>query len=146
MDRVRNVRERTRVCALDFGTARVGVALSDEMGFAHPRPPLDARSRRVLLEALARLTEEEKIARFLLGLPVDMSGFEGPAADRVRRFAEQLANTTGVEVELVDERWSTVEASRRLAEAGKRKKQAAQAVDGAAAAVLLQAWLDGRSR
>ena len=132
-----------RVCAVDLGKARVGVAVSDELGaLAHPRPALDGGNRKALLAALTKLVETEGVERFLVGLPIEMAGGLGAAAERAHRFASALAEATGREVELVDERLTTVEASRRLSEAGTRKKKQQAAIDSASAAVLLQAWLD----
>jgi putative Holliday junction resolvase len=81
----------------------------------------------------------------LVGLPLNREGEEGREAKRVRKFAQMLADATGREVELVDERFSTVEATRRLREGGVSARRGRQRVDAASAAVLLQAWLD-RSR
>jgi putative Holliday junction resolvase len=134
-----------RVCAVDLGKARVGVALSDELGLlAHPRPALDGANRKALLAALAALAEAEGVERFVVGMPIEMAGGHGAAAERAHRFASALASATGREVELVDERLTTVEASRRLSEAGKGRKTQRATIDSAAAAVLLQAWLDAR--
>lgn len=136
---------RRRVAALDLGKARVGLALSDELGLlAHPRPPLDGSSLKQLLAELTKLAEDESVGRFLVGLPRDMSGAAGVAAQRAVRFCRKLADTTGVEVELVDERLTTVEASRRLKEQGKRTAEVKASVDSAAAAIVLQEWLDRR--
>ena len=105
-----------RVAAIDLGKARVGLAVSDDLGMmAHPRPPLDGRKRRALLDALTSLAEEEGIVRFLVGLPLSMSGREGVAAQRAMRFCQQLADATGVAVELVDERLTTVQGARDMA-------------------------------
>jgi putative Holliday junction resolvase len=130
-----------RVAAVDFGTARIGLAVSDELGMlAHPRPAVRAGNPRAAIEALRRTADDERIDRFLVGLPLEMRGAEGAAARRVRAFAQKLADGTGREVELVDERLTTVQAMRRLREGqGKVKRQR---VDGAAAAIMLQAWLD----
>jgi putative Holliday junction resolvase len=142
---MRSTADRGRAAAIDLGKARVGVAVADELGlFAHPRPLIDGRDRRALLAALTALAREEGIQRFLVGLPLEMNGAEGPAARRAASFAQALADATGVEVELVDERLSTVEASRRLREGGVSARRGKPRVDGAAAAVILQAWLDGR--
>jgi putative Holliday junction resolvase len=113
---------------------------------AHPRPPLSGNSHKGLLAELRRVAHEENIERFLVGLPLDRSGAEGREAGRARRFAQALADATGRQVELVDERLSTVEATRRLREGGVSAKKGRLLVDGAAAAVLLQAWLDHRGR
>jgi putative Holliday junction resolvase len=132
-----------RVAAIDLGKARVGLAVSDELAvLAHPRDALDASNRKKLLEALAELAHTEKISRFLVGWPLNRSGEEGREAIRARKFAQALADATHLEVELVDERFSTVEATRRLAEGGTSARARRSVVDSAAAAVLLQAWLD----
>lgn len=134
-----------RVAAIDLGKARVGIAIADELGMmAHARPPLDGKSRKALLGALANLAREEKIERFLVGLPLEMTGEEGPAARRALELAQQIADATGVEVEMIDERLSTVEASRRLRDGGTSARAQKGRVDGAAAAVILQGWLDAR--
>lgn len=147
------------VAAIDLGDARVGLAVSDELGmFAHPRPALDGRSRKPLLAALAAFAREESVTRFLVGLPLDMSGAHGPRARKATEFAQALADATGLEVELVDERLTTVEAARQLRDSGAHVREratnrrggrtAARAgkIDTAAATVILQAWLDGRRR
>ncbi len=138
-------RTKMRVCAVDLGKARVGVAISDELlVLAHPRPALDGSNRKALLASLTRLANEEGVTRFLLGLPVEMSGGYGAAAERAQSFAAALADVSGREVELLDERLTTIEASRRLSEAGKKKRAQKASIDSASAAVLLQAWLDAK--
>jgi len=140
-------REQARVAAIDLGKARVGVAVTDELGLmAHTRPFLDGKSRKALLRALAELAREDGITRFLVGLPLEMSGADGPAARRALAFAHELADATGIEVEMVDERLSTVEASRRLHDGGVKAREQKGLIDGAAAAVILQGWLDGQPR
>jgi putative Holliday junction resolvase len=134
-----------RAAAIDLGKARVGVAVADELGLmAHARPFLDGRSRKVLLAALVELAREEHIERFLVGLPLTMRGEEGPAARRAVAFAHALADAAGVEVELCDERLTTVEAARLLHDGGMKAREQKGRIDGAAAAVLLQSWLDSR--
>ncbi|MEZ4312224.1 MAG: Holliday junction resolvase RuvX [Polyangiaceae bacterium] len=121
----------------------VGAAVSDELGaMAHPRPALDGQNRKALLTGLSALAEAEGITLFVVGLPVEM------AAEGWRRSArlpaEALANATGRSVEVLDERLTTVEAARRMSEAGKRRRAQQASIDSASAAVLLQAWLDAR--
>jgi putative Holliday junction resolvase len=136
-----------RVAALDLGKVRVGLAISDELGLmAHPRDPLQGGNRKKLIADLVDLAREEKISRFLVGLPLNRGGSEGREADRARRFAQIVADATGCDVELVDERLTTVEAHRRLREGGVTAKKGRSLVDGVAAALLLQAWLDRAPR
>jgi putative holliday junction resolvase len=134
-----------RAAAVDLGKVRVGLAVADELGLmAHPRPHLDGRDPRRVVGELARLAQAESIAVFLVGLPRQLNGKEGLAAGRARRFADALAKRTRARVELVDEWLSTVEAQARLREQGMNGREARQRVDSAAAAVLLQSWLDGQ--
>jgi putative Holliday junction resolvase len=136
-----------RAAALDVGKVRVGVAVADELGvLAHPRPFVDGRDPRRAIEALVKLAAEEGIGLFLVGLPRQLSGEEGPSARRARRFAQQLKTKSAIDVEFVDERLSTQEARARLREQGVRDRDARDRIDSASAAVLLQSWLDGQKR
>jgi putative Holliday junction resolvase len=135
-----------RAAAVDLGSVRVGLAVADELGLmAHPRPFLDGRDSGRLVERLAAWATEEGVSLFLVGLPRTLAGEEGTAAKRARRFAALLKKRTGLRVEFVDERWSTKEAQQRLRAQGLREREARQRVDSAAAALLLQSWLDSRS-
>ena len=134
-----------RTCGLDLGAARVGVAIDDELRMmAHPRGALDARDRKALLAALRALADDEGVERFVVGLPLDMHGGEGIAARRARATAQQIADATGREVELWDERLTTVQAARELAASEVRGKKARARIDEAAACAILQSWLDAR--
>jgi putative Holliday junction resolvase len=134
-----------RTCALDLGRVRVGVAVDDDLGvMAHPRGTLDGRDRQALLAALRRLVEAEGVTRFVVGLPLDMGGGEGKAAREARAMAQQIADATGLAVELWDERLTTVQAQRALAASEVRGKKARARVDEAAACAILQAWLDAQ--
>jgi len=134
-----------RAAAIDVGKTRVGVAVADELGLlAHPRPYVDGRDPRRAIEALAKLAREDGIELFLVGLPKQLDGSEGISARRARRFAQGLARRAALPVKLVDERLSTREARARLREQGVRDREARQRIDSAAAAVLLQSWLDAQ--
>jgi len=152
-DRTRRVSPRSRTCALDWGEARVGVAVDDELGaLAHPRGALPAKPEPALFAELAKLARESSVRRFVVGLPLDMKGGEGDAAKKARAFAQRLADATGLDVELWDERLTTTAARRALSEAGLRertKKRSGRSirahVDEAAAVALLQSWLDAHA-
>jgi len=134
-----------RAAAIDLGKVRVGVAVSDELGLlAHPRPFLSGFDTGRLIDQLITLAGKENIELFLVGLPRTLKGAEGPPARRARRFAEKLAERSGLRVELVDERLSTREAGLRLREQGLDARAARLRIDSASAAVLLQSWLDAR--
>src|SRR5262245_33016757 len=114
--------------------------MTDDLGaMAHPRAAIDGRRPDALVRELSRIAAEEGVRRFVVGLPLDMKGGEGASAGRVRELAQRIANATGCEVELWDERLTTVEARRRLAEADVHGRNARGRVDSGAAAVILQA-------
>jgi putative holliday junction resolvase len=121
----------------------VGLAIDDELGFlAHPRGTLDARDPAALVRDLRLLATRENVARFVVGLPIDLRGTEGSAAREARVFAQLVADETGLPVELWDERLTTVQAQRGLAEAGLRGPKARAHIDEAAACTILQSWMD----
>ena len=134
-----------KVAAIDLGKARVGLAVPDELGMmAHARPPLEGRNRKALLAELVLFARQEGIERFVVGLPLELDGSRGPAARRAAAFAQERADASGLDVELVDERLTTVEATRQLRASGVSSREAKGRIDGVAATVILQAWLDGR--
>jgi putative holliday junction resolvase len=135
-----------RVLGLDLGTKRIGVAVSDRSGtIASPLVVLErGRSRAADHARIAELVSAEEAERVVVGLPISLSGADGPAARAARKEAAALATVVGVPVETHDERLTTVTAERRLAERGVRGKRRRAVVDKAAAAVILQSWLDAR--
>ena len=136
-----------RLLALDIGEKRIGVAVCDESGtLARPLTTIRRASKREDFERIARLAEEYQAERIIAGYPRSLSGDEGPQARRVRRYVEALAAALPVPVELWDERYTTVEASERLLEAkpGRRSPRDRGQLDAAAAAIILQGYLDAR--
>jgi putative Holliday junction resolvase len=134
-----------RALGIDVGRVRVGVAVTDELGLlAHPRAHLDGRDPLRAVAALGELARAEHVGTFVVGLPRTLQGDEGPSARRARRFAAALSARTGLPVELQDEWLSTREARARLREQGVRDREAREKIDSAAAAVVLQSWLDAR--
>ncbi len=135
-----------RVLAIDLGSVRVGIAVSDELGLmAHPRPFLPAGDAKALLVAIVQLATEEGVERFIVGLPRHLNGSEGRGARDARRFAAALAKRSALPVTLVDEWLSTREAHGKLRDGGNKQRDTRGRIDSAAAAVLLQSWLDGRA-
>lgn len=133
-----------RLMALDYGTSRVGVAISDELGLlAHPRPFIPAQPAGRALRLVATLARTERIVHILVGLPLHMNGSEGLSARRARKFAAEVEKATGLVVHLVDERLSTKAAQGLLREAGHAERATRTQIDSASAALILQSWLDG---
>ncbi|MEE9582133.1 MAG: Holliday junction resolvase RuvX [Acidimicrobiia bacterium] len=132
-----------RVLALDSGTVRIGVAVSDPLGItAQPHSSLDAASPDLMAD-ISQLVESLDVERIVVGLPVSLDGTEGASARLARDLADRITEATGVEVSLIDERFSTVTAERVMIEAGARRSERRAARDRVAAAVFLQAYLDG---
>ena len=115
-----------RTFGLDYGTKTIGVAVSDGLGLtAQAVTTVRRTSLKGDLAELSRLVKEHEVTRFVLGLPLNMNGSEGPRAEATRKFAEVLASALGLPVELWDERLSTVAAQRTLLEADVRRREAA---------------------
>jgi putative Holliday junction resolvase len=128
--------------ALDYGTRRIGLAISDADGiFAFPAGALVSNGRARDLEELRRLAAERGVQRIVVGLPIHMSGRKGETARAAEEFANEVAKVTGLPVEMLDERWTTREAERSLAESKSGRRKRREAVDSAAATLLLQTWL-----
>lgn len=135
-----------RVLALDYGTVRVGVAISDGIRLtAQPHGTLD-RDDPELLNRLRRLADEFDVDEIVVGLPISLDGSEGPAAIAARAFAAEVAGGTGLAVVLHDERFSTVTAERILLEADVRRNKRKTVRDQLAATVFLQSYLDTKGR
>ena len=136
-----------RFLALDLGSKRIGVALSDLTGtVASPLTVIQrSKSRRHDHERIARLVRDEEADVVVVGLPISLSGNEGPAAKAARAETAALATLIDVPIETYDERLSTVTAQRALTAAGVRGRAGRQVIDKVAAAVILQAYLDHRA-
>lgn len=135
----------SRVIALDVGERRIGVAVSDPTGtLATPHTVIQRRSKAEDFARVARLVAELEIKKVVVGLPLSLNGEIGPQARRVTRYAQTLAQALDVPVELHDERYSTVTADALLAEGGRKRRRVS--IDAAAAAVILQDYLDSKKR
>ena len=130
---------------LDLGDARIGVAISDpDRRIAVPVGTVHVGQPPGELLAVAALVRERGATVIVIGLPLSLRGDRGERASHAGSFAQALRGVVEVPIELHDERLSTVEAERALAAAGTRGRERRRAVDASAAAVILQAWLDGR--
>jgi putative Holliday junction resolvase len=135
------------ILAIDLGSVRIGLALSDPAGrYALPLGALERDRVRRDLSGLERLVHEHGVTRAVVGLPLLLSGAEGESAARARRFAGRLrAAIAGLEVELWDERLTTVEAERMMAEAQVKRGRRKRAVDSLAAMLILQSYLEAHA-
>lgn len=136
-----------RALGIDLGSKRIGIAVSDRSGtIASPLTVLQRTgSRRRDHAAIAALVREEEAEMVVVGLPLNMNGSAGPAAQAAVTEAEALATLVGVPVITFDERRTTVTAERALMEAAIGARDRRKYVDKVAAAVILQTWLDSRA-
>jgi putative Holliday junction resolvase len=133
-----------RYLALDVGSKRIGVAVSDELGLtAQPVLTLERRrNRREDIRSLARLCRRYGVAGIIIGNPLRLSGGESSQAKKTQAFAAVLGALTGLPVQLWDERLTTHEAHQLLYEAGHARQQHRRVVDQVAATLILQSFLD----
>lgn len=135
-----------RFLGLDYGTRRIGLAVSDaDARIAFPERTLERRGERRDVEAICKLVAERGVVGIVVGLPLHMDGRRGPEAEAAEAFARLVGDATGVPVEMFDERWTTVEAERALEHTGRKGRKRREVVDAVAAALLLRAWLERRA-
>lgn len=132
-----------RVLGVDFGHARIGVAVSDELGMlAHPLETIPGARIEAAAKRIAEIALEKNVERVVLGMPRHMNGDMGVAATDVNAFAEKLRPLLTCPLLLWDERLSTMAANRALRDAGQKTKHTRGFVDQVAAQMILQGYLD----
>ena len=133
-----------RILAIDHGTKRMGIAISDELGvIAQPLEFILAEPFAEFLSRLREIIRDQQVELILVGMPRNMDGSYGPAALKVQEFIAVLKASVTIPIKPVDERLTSVQAHRLLSEAEVRGRQRKGKVDKSAAAVLLQGYLDG---
>lgn len=136
-----------RIMAIDYGDERIGLAVSDLTGtlcgdaWTMNEWNMERAAERICDEAKAR-----EVVRFVLGLPKNMDGSEGPRAEKSREFAAMLTEKSGLEVRLWDERRSSIEAHAILHASGKKEKKHRKVVDAVAASLILEGYLGSGMR
>jgi len=132
-----------RILALDVGSKRIGVAISDPLGItAQGLETIQRQNKRRDMEALGQLLARYEVREIVVGLPLRLSGAEGTQSEKMRRFADDLRTHFDVTVHLWDERWTSTEANRLLRETDLSIKKRGQAVDRMAAILILQSWME----
>jgi len=133
-----------RILALDYGTVRIGVALSDER-HVFATPLCVCINKKDVLDEIERIIEKNNVEKIIVGLPISVDGSDSPMTVRVRAFADHLHERTSLPVELYDERYTSLLAHDSLIASGKTRKarQKKGELDKRAAAILLQEYLDG---
>ena len=133
----------SRILGIDFGTVRIGLALSDPTGtLASPLPHLENKSPRQIQTALSELIESHDVTKIVVGLPRNMDGTYGPAADKVREFITQIKVAIQLPIETQDERLTTAQATKQLKDIGLKDKDLRKKIDSSSASLILQQYLD----
>lgn len=134
-----------RILGVDFGHARIGVAVSDELGMlAHPVETVPASPMEKAVRRIAAIAREKDVSQVVLGMPKHMSGEMGSAAEGVKAFADKLRPLLGCPLVLWDERLTTTAANRALRDAGQKTRLTRGVIDQVAAQMILQGFLDRR--
>ena len=129
-----------RVLGLDYGSVRIGVAVSDELRML--ARPVEFIPAKEPWERIQQLVAEFSVSEIVVGLPTNMDGSDGPASERARKLMATLRSHVDLPIIEEDERLSTVQAHKSLANAGWKAKDRRDRVDASAAAVILQDYLD----
>ena len=136
-----------RVLGIDFGSRRMGLAVSDLLGItAQGIETLQRKNKRTDFEHLARIIAQYEVVEIVLGNPLRMSGAGGIQSDKAAAFAGELRNKFNVPVHLWDERLTSAEANRLLRETDLSIEKRGEAVDRMAAILILQGWMEHRSK
>lgn len=131
-----------RVLAIDYGLARVGLAMSDPLRItAQPLTTLERRGDKHICREIAAIVEADEVKEIVVGLPLNMDGTESKQAGLVRAFIDRLLRYVRVPIELWDERLTTVAAHRALDEAKTNRRKKRESVDQIAAALILEGYL-----
>jgi len=133
----------TRYLGVDYGTKRVGLAISDGLGLT--ARPLEVVPRDIVVERVRELHEEYKIKMVIVGLPTGLSGEEGVSAVGARALGKEILAATGTPVDYLDERFTSKLAEDVLLQSGMKRRQRRETVDKVAAAIILQDYLDVRA-
>jgi len=134
-----------RILGLDLGEKRIGLAISDELGItAQGLPTVASTSENEDLIKIKKLIEQYKVEKVIVGLPKNMNGTLGKQAEKSITFAQKLKSISQTEIELEDERLSTVRAEKLLIQADRSRKKRKKVIDKMAAVIILQSYLDRR--
>ena len=131
-----------RIMGIDYGDARTGLAVSDEMNILVGEAwTLNEWNPERVADVIAQEAQKRNVGRLVLGLPKNMDGSEGPRAEKCRDFAEILRSKTDIELVMWDERRSSIEAHAILHANGKKEKKHRKTVDAVAASLILEGYL-----
>lgn len=133
------------VLGIDHGEARIGLAITDPVGImAHPLETIHVKTTNPI-DRIKDLVSDRQVKQIVLGLPIRMDGTEGTAAEKIRRFGDEILENINLPLHYIDESLTTVAAAEKLHQAGKNAKKQKSIIDQAAAVEILSAWLSQNS-
>ena len=136
-----------RIMGLDIGDKTIGVAVSDIMGItAQGVKTIKRVGKKKDIEALKEIIKERQVNKIVSGLPKNMNGTLGPQGEKVLKLCELIKEETGLEIDFWDERLTTVAAERSLIEGDVSRKKRKKVIDMLAAVIILQGYLDSKSK
>lgn len=136
-----------RILGLDLGEKKIGVAISDELGLtAQGIDVIERKNDGKDIDKICEIISEYKVTGIVAGLPKNMNGTLGPSGEAVKAYAAKLQKATGIDLDFWDERLTTVAAERTLLEADVSRKKRKKVIDKLAAVLILQSYLDFKSR
>ena len=139
--------QSTRIAGIDFGTVRIGIAVGDlEVGIAGPYETYTRRSEAKDAEYFRQLAEQERLAKFVVGLPVHLDGQESQKSREARQFGAWLQQITGLPIDYFDERFTSSEAEEILQQGQLTKKRRQARVDQLAAQIMLTSYLEAGAK
>ena len=135
-----------RIIGFDYGSVRIGVAISDQAAIiAQPKGNIDAEPRKECIKKIKELCTEVGAEQIVIGLPKHMNGDEGESAKAARLFGSAIAEATNLPIDFLDERLTTVSANNVLTEFNMKAPAKKEKIDSVAAAIILQNYLDMKS-
>ena len=139
-------RDKKKIMAIDYGTVRIGIALSDEMHIL-ASPLCTLINKKDALDEITLIIQKNNVEKIIVGLPITLSGNDSPMTVRVREFADRVREHISLPVELYDERYTSLLAQDSMIASGKKRKtrQKKGELDKRAAAILLQEYLDNNN-
>lgn len=138
--------QKKRILSLDVGEIRTGVAISDPMGFtSRSLGFISGESKKEKIAKIVELIEKHSPEKIVVGIPINMNGTKGSAAEKVLKFVQQLRKEIKIPIETIDERLSSAEAERLLITADVSRSKRKKVIDGMSAVLILQTYLERRS-
>lgn len=132
-----------RSLGIDFGDARIGLAMSDSLGIiANGLEVHKVKNLEESADYIADIAKKNNVQTLVIGLPLNMDGSSGPRCERTKQFASLLSEKTNLKIEFIDERLTTVESEKVLIEAGKSRDKRKELIDMISATIILQSYLN----